>query len=50
MHRPAWSAHTKIKKTTTTMRVPQYGQANLMGAFSQMQGSTASNPDFIGYQ
>jgi hypothetical protein len=32
------------------MRVPQYGEANLMGAFSQMQGSTASNPDFIGYQ
>ena len=50
MHRPAWSAHTKMKKATTTMRALQFGEANLMGAFSQMRGSTTSNPDFIGYQ
>jgi hypothetical protein len=43
-------AHLKNKKTATKMKALRSGEANLMRAFYQMQVSTTSNPDFMGYQ
>ena len=40
----------KTNRVASIMKILLSGEANLMEAFSQMQGSTTNNPDFIGYQ
>jgi|TARA_E500000178_G_C17026107_1_gene758071 hypothetical protein len=50
MHRLHGVPIQKTNKATTKMKVLQSSDANLMGAFYQMQGGTKSNLDFIGYQ